>query len=242
MDEGVRLQKVLSAAGIASRRVSEELISQGRVSVNGSVVREMGVRVHPDRDHIEVDGEAISQANPVYLAFNKPAGVLTTMHDHPAHRPCVGDYFEGYPDRLFHVGRLDKETEGLLLLTNDGELAQRLSHPRHGVQKVYLAQVKGPVAGDLGASLKRGVELEDGLARVDSFKVVGSVANLVTLELGIHEGRNRIVRRLLEASGYPVEKLIRASVASIDIGELKPGRYRSLSDGEVASLRKSVGL
>lgn len=242
MSEGVRLQKVLSAAGIASRRVSEELIASGRVSVNGKVVREMGVRVNPDRDRIEVDGEAVSQASKVYLAFNKPAGVLTTMHDHPAHRPCVGDYFENYPERLFHVGRLDKETEGLLLLTNDGEMAQRLSHPRHGVPKRYLAQVKGPIAGDLGATLKAGVELDDGLARVDAFAVVANTAGLVTLEVEIHEGRNRIVRRLLEECGYPVEKLVRTTVGPITLAELRPGRYRALSEGEISSLRKTVDL
>lgn len=242
MNEGVRLQKVLSGAGIASRRVSEELIAAGRVRVNGSVVREMGVRVNPDRDRIEVDGEAIAAAQKVYLAFNKPADVLTTMHDHPQHRPCVGDYFENYPERLFHVGRLDKETEGLLLLTNDGEIAQRLSHPSHGVPKRYLAQVKGPIAADLGARLRTGIELEDGLARLDSFAVVANSAGLVTLELEIHEGRNRIVRRLLEACGYTVEKLVRTSVGPITLAELRPGRYRALSDGEVATLRKTVDL
>lgn len=243
MGEEIRLQKVLAAAGVASRRVSEELIAAGRVRVDGKVVREMGVRVDPERSIIEVDGERIAtEVAKVYLAFNKPAGIITTMHDHPEHRPCVGDYFQDYPERLFHVGRLDAETEGLLLLTNDGEAAQRLAHPRYGVSKTYLAQVRGPLGREVGKSLREGVVLDDGLARVDSFTVRASDANRVLLEVAIHEGRNHIVRRMLEAVGHPVERLVRTQVGPIDLGELRLGRYRSLSPAEVGKLLTTVGL
>lgn len=243
MGEGIRLQKVLAAAGIASRRVSEALIAEGRVRVDGKVVREMGIRVDPERSLIEVDGERIATATEkVYLAFNKPAGVLTTMHDHPEHRPCVGDYFQDYPERLFHVGRLDMETEGLLLLTNDGEAAQRLAHPKYGVVKTYLAQVRGPLGREVGKSLREGVVLDDGLARVDSFTVRSSDGNRVMLEVEIHEGRNHIVRRMLEAVGHPVERLVRVQVGPIPLGQLKVGRYRALNPAEVGSLLTSVGL
>lgn len=243
MESGIRLQKVLAAAGIASRRASEELIAAGRVRVDGKVVREMGLRVDPDRSIIEVDGERIATAsNKVYLAFNKPAGVITTMHDHPQHRPCVGDYFEDYPERLFHVGRLDMETEGLLLLTNDGEAAQRLAHPKYGVSKTYLAAVRGPLGRDVGKTLREGVVLEDGLARVDTFSVRSSDASRVMVELTLHEGRNHIVRRMLEAVGHPVERLVRTDVGSISLGQLRVGRYRSLNPAEIGKLLTSVDL
>jgi pseudouridine synthase len=242
MSEGIRLQKVLASAGVASRRVSEELIAAGRVRVDGKVVRDMGVRVDPERSVIEVDGERIATAAKVYLAFNKPTGVITTMHDHPQHRPCVGDYFEEYPERLFHVGRLDMETEGLLLLTNDGEAAQRLAHPRYGVSKTYLAQVRGPLGREVGKTLREGVVLEDGLARVDSFTVRSSDGSRVLVELTLHEGRNHILRRKLEEVGHPVEKLVRTQVGPITLGQLRVGRYRSLSPAEVGKLLTSVGL
>jgi 23S rRNA pseudouridine2605 synthase len=243
MGDGIRLQKVLAAAGIASRRVSEALIEAGRVRVDGKVVREMGVRVDPERQLIEVDGERIATASEkVYLAFNKPAGVITTMHDHPEHRPCVGDYFQDFPERLFHVGRLDMETEGLLLLTNDGDLAQRLAHPRYGVVKTYLAQVRGPLGREVGKSLREGVLLEDGLARVDSFTVRSSDANRVMVEVTIHEGRNHIVRRMLEAVDHPVERLVRTQIGPVTVGQLRPGRYRALSAAEVGNLLTTVGL
>jgi 23S rRNA pseudouridine2605 synthase len=242
MNEGIRLQKVLAAAGVASRRVSEELIAQGRVRVDGRVVRDMGVRVEPENVVIEVDGERIATSTEkVYFAFNKPAGVITTMHD-PDHRPCLGDYLAEFPERLFHVGRLDMETEGLLLLTNDGELAQRLAHPRHGVEKTYLAQIVGPVARDLGKLLRDGVELEDGFARVDRFRIAGSDGNRVMVEMVLHEGRNHIVRRMLEAVGHPVERLVRVGVGSITLGELRPGRWRALSAAEIGHLLSAVDM
>ena len=243
MEQGIRLQKVLAAAGVASRRVSEELIAAGRVRVDGKVVHEMGLRVDPDRSVIEVDGERIATAaEKVYLAFNKPEGVITTMHDHPQHRPCVGDYFQEHSERLFHVGRLDMETEGLLLLTNDGEAAQRLAHPKYGVNKTYLAQVRGPLGREVGKQLREGVLLEDGLARVDTFTVRSSDGSRVLVELTLHEGRNHIVRRMLEAVGHPVERLVRTEVGPISLGQLRVGRYRALSPAEAGKLLTSIGL
>jgi 23S rRNA pseudouridine2605 synthase len=241
--EGVRLQKVLAAAGVGSRRASERLIAAGRVEVDGEVVRTMGVRVHPERAVIKVDGLRVGTeaAGLVHLALNKPAGVVSTMSD-PEGRPSLGDYVEGRRERLFHVGRLDADTEGLILLTNDGELAHRLSHPSFEVAKTYLAEVDGPVARDLGRRLRDGVELDDGVVAVDSFRVVGRTGSRVMVEVVLHEGRKHVVRRLLAAGGHPVERLVRTRVGPIRLGDLRPGRSRTLSPAEVARLYQEVGL
>ncbi|RJQ73035.1 rRNA pseudouridine synthase [Pseudonocardiaceae bacterium YIM PH 21723] len=240
--EGVRLQKVLAQAGVASRRASEELIDQGRVQVDGKVVREQGRRVDPDTAVIHVDGVRVVVRDDLhYLALNKPVGVHSTMHDEE-HRPCVGDYLRGREDRLFHVGRLDVETEGLLIMTNDGELANRLMHPRYKVMKTYLAEVNGTVPRDLGKQLRAGIVLDDGPAKVDSFKLVDSAPGRALLELQLHEGRNRIVRRMLDHVGFPVQRLVRVGIADLYIGNQKPGVLRPLNRHEIGGLYKAVGL
>jgi 23S rRNA pseudouridine2605 synthase len=241
-DDGIRLQKVLASAGIGSRRACEELIAAGRVTVDGSVVREQGMRVDPARSIIHVDGERVpTAADILVLALNKPRGILSTMSDDEG-RPCVGDLVADRPERLFHVGRLDADTEGLLLLTNDGELAQHLTHPSHGVAKTYIATVNGPVRRDVGKRLREGVELEDGMAKVDSFRVVQALPGRALVELTLHEGRKHIVRRLLEAVDHPVEQLVRTQVGPIQLAELRPGRVRAITGPELRSLYTAAGL
>jgi 23S rRNA pseudouridine2605 synthase len=242
-EAGVRLQKVLAAAGIGSRRRCEELIAAGRVEVDGVTVWEMGRRVDPATAVIKVDGlrVATEASGLVHLALNKPRGVVSTMED-PHGRPNLGDYVKGRRERLFHVGRLDADTEGLILLTNDGALAHRLAHPSYGVPKTYVAEVKDPLARDVGARLRNGIELDDGIVTVDSFRVVGRSAGRVMVELVLHEGRKHVVRRLLEAIGHPVERLVRTRIGPISLGELRPGRTRVLSRAEVGELYREVGL
>ena len=231
-ENDIRLQKVLAAAGIGSRRACEELIEQGRVEVDGRRVLEQGMRVDPATAVIKVDGMRIPTApGHVVLALNKPRGVHSTMTDDRG-RPCVGDYLKGRRERLFHVGRLDADTEGLLLLTNDGELAQRLSHPSHGVTKTYLAQVKGTIPRDLGRQLRAGVE----------FKVVTSAPGRALVEVVLHEGRKHVVRRLLKQVGHPVEGLVRVKVGPIGLGDLRSGKVRTLTLTEVGELYAAVGL
>ncbi|GAB3584270.1 pseudouridine synthase [Calidifontibacter terrae] len=240
--DGVRLQKLLAAAGVGSRRVCENLITDGRVSVDGHVVTELGVRIDPDTQTVHVDGDrVVLDESRVYLAFNKPLGVVSTMNDDLG-RENVGDYVVMRKERLFHVGRLDSDTEGLLLLTNDGDLANRLQHPRYGVPKTYVAVVPGPLPRDIGKQLREGVELEDGFAKVDSFKVIDSRPGWVMVELILHEGRNRIVRRLMEEVGHPVESLVRTDVGPVRLGDLRPGKMRPLTKAEVAGLYKSAEL
>ena len=241
-DDQIRLQKVLAQAGVGSRRACEELIDEGRVEVDGNIVLEQGLRVDPRRQVIKVDGMRIPTApGHVVLALNKPRGVHSTMTDEKG-RPCVGDYLKGRKERLFHVGRLDADTEGLLLLTNDGELAQRLAHPSFGVDKTYLAQVKGSIERDLGKRLRDGVELEDGYVRVDRFRIVTSAPGRALVEVVIHEGRKHIVRRLLAAVGHPVEGLVRVKVGPIGLGDLRAGKVRTLSIQEVGELYAAEGL
>jgi 23S rRNA pseudouridine2605 synthase len=240
--DGVRLQKLLAAAGVGSRRTCENLIAAGRVEVDGQVVTELGVRVDPVRQTVHVDGERVQlDESRLYLAFNKPLGVVSTMSDDLG-RPSVGDYVMNRKERLFHVGRLDADTEGLLLLTNDGDLAHRLQHPAYGVPKTYLAQVPGPVARDVGKRLRAGIDLEDGPVKVDSFKLVDSAPGKALVEVILHEGRKHVVRRLLEAVGHPVITLVRTDVGPIHLGDLKPGRIRALSRDEVGKLYSAAGL
>jgi 23S rRNA pseudouridine2605 synthase len=242
VSEPVRLQKVLAQAGIGSRRACEQLIVAGRVSVDGRVVDVLGSRVDPARSTIEVDGERIiTDTKLLHLALNKPMGVVSTMSD-PEGRPSLLDYVARYDMRLFHVGRLDADTEGLLLLTNDGPLANALMHPSHEVPKTYLAEVAGPIPRDVGRRLKAGVELADGVVSVDGFKVVSQVGNRVMVELVLHEGRKHIVRRLLEEVGHPVQRLVRTQVGPVALGDLRPGRTRVLSRSEVSALYAAAGL
>ncbi|MDR0346632.1 MAG: rRNA pseudouridine synthase [Nocardiopsaceae bacterium] len=239
---GVRLQKVLAAAGVGSRRHCEELIGAGRVEVDGETVRRFGARVDPQRQIIRVDGKRIpARQDVVYLALNKPAGVLTTMSDSRG-RPTIADFLTGQPERLYHVGRLDFDTEGLMLLMNDGELAHRLAHPRYGVLKTYLADVAGPVARDVGRRLLTGIELEDGPASADRFRVVDRTASRALVEITLHEGRKHIVRRLLAAAGHPVSRLVRIRVGPVALGSLRPGTTRSLTPDEIGDLYAAVGL
>ncbi|QQS00520.1 MAG: rRNA pseudouridine synthase [Austwickia sp.] len=240
--DGIRLQKLLAGAGIGSRRACEALITGGRVEVDGHRVTELGVRVDPARQVVRVDGDrVVLDPTRVYLALNKPLGVVSTMSDDRG-RPCVGDLVEGRPERLFHVGRLDTDTDGLLLLTNDGELANRLQHPSYGIPKTYIATVPGPVAHDVGRTLRAGVELEDGTVAVDGFRLIDSVPGRAIVEVVLHEGKKHVVRRLLEAVGHPVESLTRTNVGPVRIGDLKPGKLRPLNGKEIAALYEAAGL
>lgn len=240
--EGVRLQKVLASAGLGSRRACEELITAGRVSVDGTIVAELGVRVDPRSSTIHVDGLRLQlDSSVITLALNKPLGVVSTMHD-PEGRPSLAEYVAGREERLFHVGRLDADSEGLILLTNDGELANRLSHPSHGVTKTYLAHVEGRVFPGLGTRLRKGIELEDGVVSVDEFRLVQATPLASLVEIVLHEGRNRVVRRLMEEVGHPVTRLVRTQIGPIRLGDLRPGRTRVLGKAEVGSLMTGVGM
>lgn len=240
--QGTRLQKVMAQAGVGSRRVCEDMIEAGRVQVNDKRVAEQGMRVDPLTDIIKVDGMRIQTNDTlVYMALNKPVGMLSTMSDELG-RPCVGDILEGRNERLFHVGRLDAESEGLLLLTNDGDLAHRLMHPSYEIEKTYLAEVSGPVARDVGRRLRAGVELEDGIAKVDDFKLVGSDSRRVMIEITLHEGRKHIVRRMLDFVGHPVERLVRTRVGPVHLGTLRTGNLRRLTPEEISKLYDAVAL
>ena len=244
-EEGVRLQKVLSQAGIASRRVAERMILDGRVEVDGQIVTELGTRVHPDRQVVRVDGtRVLVDEDLVYLALNKPKGMHSTMSDDQG-RPCIGDLVEHRVrgnKKLFHVGRLDADTEGLILLTNDGELAHRLMHPRYEVSKTYLATVQGTVPRGLGKKVREGVELEDGPVYVDEFAVVDTVAGKSLVKIVLHEGRNRLVRRLMAEVGFPVKELVRTHIGTVALGDQRVNSLRALTRKEVGELYQAVGL
>jgi 23S rRNA pseudouridine2605 synthase len=239
--EAERLQKVLAGAGVGSRRACEVLIAQGRVSVDGETVRVQGMRV-PRTAVIHVDGlRIVLDDKLVYLAFNKPRGVISAMSDDRG-RPTIADYVPPRNERVFHIGRLDQDSEGLLLLTNDGELAHRLSHPSYGVLKTYLAEVPGPIKHGVKKQLLAGIELEDGLAKVDKFRVVDNLPGRILVEVTIHEGRKHIVRRLLEEVGHPVSRLVRTSMGPVQLGSTKAGAVRKLSAAEIGELHRTVGL
>ena len=248
---GQRLQKVLAHAGVASRRACEQLIADGRVSVDGITVTEAGVRVDPLTQEIRLDGSRIL-TNPelITLMLHKPAGVVTTMED-PEGRPTVAQYGRDYltenpelPDslRLVHVGRLDTETEGLLLLSNDGELSHRLMHPSFEIAKTYVAIVEGQVEPWVPRKLRRGIELEDGEAKADRVTVKDSGPRGSIVEITLHSGKNRIVRRMLDAVGHPVTRLARTRLGPLRLGNLRPGQTRPLSGEEIAALQQEVGL
>jgi pseudouridine synthase len=224
------------------------MIGEGRVEVDGEVVRRFGARVDPQRQVIRVDGRRIpAREDLVYLALNKPAGVLTTMSDARG-RPTIADLLSEQPSgegpgaRLFHVGRLDYDTEGLMLLMNDGELAHRLAHPRYGVVKTYLADVTGPLPKDLARRLMTGIELEDGVAAADRFRVVERAGGRALVEITLHEGRKHIVRRMLAEAGHPVQRLVRTHVGPVALGTLRPGTTRKLTTREIGDLYAAVGL
>ncbi|WP_433349638.1 pseudouridine synthase [Micromonospora sp. CA-111912] len=236
-----RLQKVLAAAGVGSRRACEDLIFRRRVTVNGRVAT-LGDRADPTRDVIHVDGERLqADVRLVYLAMNKPRGVVSTMADEKG-RAALSDFISNRVEqRVYHVGRLDADSEGLLLLTNDGTLAHRLMHPSYGVSKTYLCEVAGPIPRNLGRRLAAGIELEDGPVTVDSFKLVDTLGKTAQVELTLHEGRKHIVRRLFDEVGHPVARLVRTAIGPIRLGDLRAGRTRRLTNAEVAALFKAVG-
>lgn len=240
-----RLQKVLAHAGVASRRVCEDLIVAGRVAVNGEVVRVLGSRVDPAVDVVHVDGLRVALVpGLVTVALNKPLGVLSAMSD-PDGRPTLAPFvapYESEGTRLFHVGRLDAETDGLLLLSNDGELAHRLAHPSYEVAKTYIAQVRGQVAPGLRTQLLEGVQLEDGPIACDAFSIRERRPEASLVEVVIHSGRNRIVRRMLEAVGHPVQRLTRTAVGPVRLGTLRHGQTREVAGRELALLQQDVGL
>lgn len=241
--EGIRLQKVLSQAGVASRRAAEELIEEGRVEVNGELVTEQGRRVDPSRDRIRVDGQRIPPPRTHrYLVFNKPRGVVSTMDD-PEGRRTIRDYLGRFAgEGLFHVGRLDTDTSGLLLLTNDGEFAQRVAHPRHELTKTYVAEVEGFVENRTLARLRRGVQLEDGPVTPDRVTLGARTEGRTMVTVVLHEGRNRIVRRLFDAVGHPVRRLTRVQVGDVRMGQVREGELRELTRDELGSLLDAVGL
>ena len=243
--QGIRLQKVLSQAGIASRRLAEKMIMDGRVEVDGQLVTELGTRVDPDVSVIRVDGaRVVLDDSLVYLALNKPRGMQSTMSDDRG-RPCIGDLVEHRVrgnKNLFHVGRLDADTEGLILLTNDGELAHRLMHPSYEVPKTYLATVTGSVPRGLGKKLRAGIELDDGPVAVDDFAVVDNVPGRTLVRVTLHEGRKRVVRRLLAEVGIPVQALVRTDIGAVSLGEQRPGSIRALRRNEIGELYRAVGL
>jgi 23S rRNA pseudouridine2605 synthase len=245
LEEGVRLQKVLSQAGIASRRVAEQMIVDGRVEVDGQLVTELGTRVDPDVSVIRVDGaRVLLDDSLVYLALNKPRGMHSTMSDDRG-RPCIGDLIEHRVrgnQKLFHVGRLDADTEGLILLTNDGELAHRLTHPSYQVPKTYVATLAGTVPRGLGKKLRAGIELDDGPVFIDDFAVVDAVPGKTLVRVTLHEGRKRIVRRLLATVGFPVQALVRTDIGAVSLGQQRPGSIRALGRNEIGDLYKAVGL
>ena len=237
---GERLQKVLAAAGVGSRRACEDLIFRRRVTVNGKVAK-IGDKVDPATAEIRVDGQRIvTDTKMVYLAMNKPRGVVVSTDDEKG-RTELADFLDTFEQRLFHVGRLDADSEGLLLLTNDGALAHKLMHPSFVVPKTYLAEVAGPLPRNVGRRLRDGVELDDGPARVDSFRLVDALGKTAQVEITLHEGRKHIVRRMMAEVGHPVSRLVRTAVGPIRLGDLRPGGFRHLSNAEVAALFKAVG-
>lgn len=225
----IRLQKYLADAGVASRRACEELIVSGRVSVNGKIVTKLGTKINPENAQVTLEGKAIKQKNTkTYIAFYKPRGVLSTMSD-PSGRSSLSSFFSDWSERLFHVGRLDKESEGLILLTNDGDWAQKIAHPKFGLVKKYRVATDRALSAREIEQLKAGVKIENGVARAISAKRIPE-----GVEIAIHEGRNQIIRKMIEALGIEVLALIRTEIGSIKLGELKAGKWRYLSDVETS--------
>lgn len=234
--DGIRLQKVLANAGVASRRVAEDLIVAGRVRVNGAVVTELGTRIDPETDLVDVDGTAVQlDQSKRYVMLNKPTGVVSSMRDDRG-RPDLRRYTKDWPERLYNVGRLDADTSGLLVLTNDGELAHVLAHPSFGVTKVYIAKVDARVTPQTIAKLTRGIDLEDGPIAADKARLLSAAGGGSLVELTLHSGRNRIVRRMMAAVGHPVVELVRRQFGPLHLGTLPAGRARELTKVERGAL------
>ncbi len=238
--KGQRLQKVLAAAGVGSRRQCEELILAGRVEVDGKVVTQLGTLVDSSRQKIRLDGVGLRRPKPAYYALHKPAGVVCTNRD-PSGRPRAIDLIPGRPERLFTIGRLDLHSEGLILVTNDGELADRLTHPRYGVRKIYRVLVAGRPTQEVIAKLRRGVHLAEGRTRVAGLRIEKRYRQSTLLEMVLEEGRNREIRRILARVGHKVLRLVRIAVGPVRLGNLAPGEYRRLSRQEVHALRRAAG-
>jgi len=236
-----RLQKVIAARGLTSRRQAEVMIAQGRVRVNGKLVTELGTKVDPSTAEIQVDGKVLADGQELlYLLVHKPIGYVTTMDD-PQHRPIVSDLLSGIDARVYPVGRLDINSSGLLLCTNDGELANRMMHPRYKLKKYYLVMVDGRVSAADLQHLRQGVDLDDGFSRPEQVAVKKSSGKTTVLEIVLREGRNRQVRRMLAAVGYPVKKLMRTQIGFLCLDDLPKGKYRFLSHHEITRLRRLVG-
>jgi 23S rRNA pseudouridine2605 synthase len=234
----MRLNKIIADAGITSRRGADELIVDGRVTVDGRPIRELGAKIDPDNHEVAVDGETIKRSlTKSYLVLHKPKGVLSTMYD-PEGRPSLADFIDLRKERLFHVGRLDKDSEGLILLTNDGDLTFRATHPSFGLEKTYIIEFEGRLETGVDKVLLKGVELEDGMGRVLSFKQLS--ANWI--EVKIHEGRYHIIRRLMEAVGVEVLRLIRTNFGPISLGDTPEGRWRDLNEQELLNIQKALDL
>jgi 23S rRNA pseudouridine2605 synthase len=234
----MRLNKIIADAGITSRRGADELIADGRVTVDGRPIRELGAKIDPDNHEVAVDGETIRRSvTKSYLVLHKPKGVLSTMYD-PEGRPSLADFIDLRKERLFHVGRLDKDSEGLILLTNDGDLTFRATHPSFGLEKTYIIEFEGRLETGVDKVLLKGVELEDGMGRVLSFKQLS--ANWI--EVKIHEGRYHIIRRLMEAVGVEVLRLIRTNFGPISLGDTPEGRWRDLNEQELLNIQKALDL
>ncbi|CAB4871245.1 unannotated protein [freshwater metagenome] len=234
----MRLNKIIADAGITSRRGADQLIIEGRVSVDGFVVRELGAKFDPDLVKVSIDGETITRSlSKTYLVLHKPKGVLSTMFD-PEGRPSLSDFIDLRTERLFHVGRLDKDSEGLILLTNDGDLTFRATHPSFGLEKTYIIEFDGKLPVGVEKTLLKGIELEDGMGRVLAFKQLSPQ----WIEVSIHEGRYHIIRRLMEAVDVPVLRLIRTKFGPISLGDTPEGRWRDLNAGELISLQKALDI
>ncbi len=234
----IRLNKIIADAGITSRRGADELIADGRVTVDGRLIRELGAKFDPANHEVAVDGETIQRSlTKSYLVLHKPKGVLSTMYD-PDGRPSLADFIDLRKERLFHVGRLDKDSEGLILLTNDGDLTFRATHPSFGLEKTYIIEFEGRLEAGVDKVLLKGVELEDGMGRVLSFKQLS--ANWI--EVKIHEGRYHIIRRLMEAVGVEVLRLIRTNFGPISLGDTPEGRWRDLNEQELLNIQKALNL
>ena len=234
----IRLNKIIADAGITSRRGADELIMDGRVTVDGRQIRELGAKFDPDKHKVAVDGETITRSlSKTYLALHKPKGVLSTMFD-PEGRPCLSDFIDLRTDRLFHVGRLDKDSEGLILLTNDGDLTFRATHPSFGLEKTYIIEFEGKLPTGVEKTLLKGIELEDGMGRVLTFRHLSPQ----WIEVSIHEGRYHIIRRLMEAVGVEVLRLIRTKFGPISLGETLEGRWRDLNSAELISLQNVLDI
>jgi 23S rRNA pseudouridine2605 synthase len=234
----MRLNKIIADAGITSRRGADELIADGRVTVDGRPVRELGAKIDPENHEVAVDGETIRRSlTKSYLVLHKPKGVLSTMYD-PEGRPSLADFIDLRKERLFHVGRLDKDSEGLILLTNDGDLTFRATHPSFGLEKTYIIEFEGRLETGVDKVLLKGVELEDGMGRVLSFKQLSTN----WIEVKIHEGRYHIIRRLMEAVGVEVLRLIRTNFGPISLGDTPEGRWRDLNEQELLNIQKALNL